>query len=131
MDVIPTLAKSQRTIPTLFPTPTTSTTRKRMTESSKCLTKTLQTKTTTPTTTPTLTLTLLNQLGIFFDIFLTFFENIGDFDGGSYKNHFQNWQFDVSLLKNFRKKVYFLHHFFKKCLKIFSKFHYMGVMNFF
>ena len=31
---------------------------------------------------------------------------IGDFDGGLYKKHFQNWQFDVSLLENFQKKVY-------------------------
>ena len=38
---------------------------------------------------------------------------IGDFDGGPYKKHFQNWQFDVSLLENFRKKVYLFHHFFK------------------
>ena len=28
---------------------------------------------------------------------------IGDFDGGPYKKHFQNWQFDVSLLENVSK----------------------------
>ena len=33
------------------------------------------------------------------------FEKIGDFDGGSYKTHFRDWQFDVSLLKNFRKML--------------------------
>ena len=27
---------------------------------------------------------------------------IGNFDESPYKNHFQNWQFDVSLLENFQ-----------------------------
>ena len=43
---------------------------------------------------------------------------IGDFDGGPYKTHFQNCQFDVSLLENFQKKVH--HHFFKNFRKIFQ-----------
>ena len=34
------------------------------------------------------------------------FGKIGDFDGGSYKKHFQNWQFDASLLENVRKKIF-------------------------
>ena len=43
---------------------------------------------------------------------------IGDFNGGPYKQQFQNWQFDVSLLENFRKKVYLFRQFFKKFRKI-------------
>ena len=35
-----------------------------------------------------------------------------------YKRHFQNWQFDVSLLENFGKKVYLFHHFFQNFSKI-------------
>ena len=34
-------------------------------------------------------------------------EKIGDFDEGPYKHHFQNWQFDVSLLENFGKRCFF------------------------
>ena len=45
---------------------------------------------------------------------------IGDFDGGPYKKQFQNWQFDVSLLENFRKKVYLFRHFFKNFRKFFQ-----------
>ena len=44
-------------------------------------------------------------------------EKIGDFDGGPYESHFQNWQFDVSLLEFFLKKVYLFNHFFKKFRK--------------
>ena len=39
-------------------------------------------------------------------------EKVDDFDGGPYKKHFQNWQFDVSLLENIRKKVYLFRKFF-------------------
>ena len=46
-------------------------------------------------------------------------EIIGDFDGGPYKHHFQNWQFDVSLLETFRKKsVSFFTFWEKKLYKI-------------
>ena len=43
-------------------------------------------------------------------------DKIGDFNGGLYKYHFQNWQFDASLLENFGKKVYLFQHFFKNLI---------------
>ena len=45
---------------------------------------------------------------------------IGDFDGGPYKKHFQNWQFDVSLLENFQKRCIFF-AIFSKIFENFSK----------
>ena len=50
------------------------------------------------------------------------FGKIGDFDGGPYKHHFQNWEFDVSLLRIFGKKVYLFHHL--KKIEKFSKINY-------
>ena len=50
--------------------------------------------------------TLAKRLGKFIISnapFKQHFEKIGDFDGGPYKQNFQNWQFDVSLLKNVSK----------------------------
>ena len=54
-------------------------------------------------------------------------EKTGDFEGGLYKHHFQNRQFDVSLLENFGKKGLYFYHFFK----IFSKIDLQGVKNLF
>ena len=53
-------------------------------------------------------------------------EQIGDFNGGPYKHHLQNWQFDVSLLENFGKKVYLFSNIFENFSKI-----NLGVMIFF
>ena len=48
------------------------------------------------------------------------FNKIGNFDGCSYKHHFKNWQFDVSLFENFGKKGYFCHYFFKNFRNFFN-----------
>ena len=48
------------------------------------------------------------------------FRKIRDFDGGRYKKHVQNWQFDVSLFENFRRKVYLFHHFLKNFRNFFQ-----------
>ena len=57
-------------------------------------------------------------------------EKTGNFEGGPYKQHFQNRQFDVSLLENFGKKVY-IFTIFSKIFDNFSKIHLQGVMNLF
>ena len=35
-----------------------------------------------------------------------FGKKISDFDGGPYKDHLQNWEFDVSLLRIFGKRSF-------------------------
>ena len=44
----------------------------------------------------------------------------GPIRNAPYKKHFQNWQFDVSLLENFGKNVYLVQYFFKNFRKFFQ-----------